>query len=138
MCFFFFCNYWRTSLVERSGILYIYYANKFKHWKRRWLHLQDQQLAIYQGKNCILFKYLFYILLLKQNASDSSTVFFIFFCLYSKDSHYKRLENTINIRNYRVSITSPTDSISHKGYTFKVIKNFLDVTSWKLLIKNKL
>jgi hypothetical protein len=37
--------------VEKSGVLHIYYANKtFKHWKKRWLHLQDQQLAIYQGK----------------------------------------------------------------------------------------
>ncbi|CAF2305453.1 unnamed protein product [Rotaria sp. Silwood2] len=75
----------RTNLVERSGILHIYYANKtFKHWKKRWLHLQDQQLSIYQ------------------------------------DSRYKRLENTINIKNYRVSITNPIDSISHKGYTFKI------------------
>ena len=42
----------RSSLVEKSGILHIYYANKtFKHWKKRWLHLQDQQLSIYQGKD---------------------------------------------------------------------------------------
>lgn len=40
----------RTNLVEKSGILHIYYSNKpFKHWKKRWLHLQDQQLSIYQG-----------------------------------------------------------------------------------------
>ncbi|CAM4796236.1 unnamed protein product [Rotaria magnacalcarata] len=78
-------DYRRTNLVEKSGILHIYYANKtFKHWKKRWLHLQDQQLAIYQ------------------------------------DSRYKRLENTINIKNYRVSITNPGDAISHKGYTFKI------------------
>ncbi|CAF0777747.1 unnamed protein product [Rotaria sordida] len=75
----------RINLVERSGSLHIYYANKtFKHWKKRWLHLQDQQLTIYQ------------------------------------DSHYKRLENIINIKNYRVSITTPIDSISHKRYTFKI------------------
>ena len=41
----------RTPLFDKSGVLHIYYANKtFKHWKKRWLHLQDQQLAIYQGK----------------------------------------------------------------------------------------
>ena len=41
----------RTYLVEKYGPLHIYYANKpFKHWKKRWLHLQDQQLSIYQGK----------------------------------------------------------------------------------------
>ena len=46
----------RTNLVEKTGILHIYYANKtFKHWKKRWLHLQDQQLAIHQGKTYILF-----------------------------------------------------------------------------------
>ena len=50
--FFRFCLFHsRTHLVENSGVLHIYYANKtFKHWKKRWLHLQDQQLAIYQGK----------------------------------------------------------------------------------------
>ncbi|CAF4843639.1 unnamed protein product [Rotaria sp. Silwood1] len=75
----------KPNLVEKSGILHIYYANKtFKHWKKRWLHLQDQQLSIYQ------------------------------------DSRYKRLENTINIKNFRVSITNPIDSISHKRYTFKI------------------
>ena len=41
----------RHLLVEKSGVLHIYYANKpFKHWKKRWLHLQDQDLSIYQGK----------------------------------------------------------------------------------------
>lgn len=41
----------RTPLVEKSGVLHIYYANKtFLHWKKRWLHLQDQQLFIYRGK----------------------------------------------------------------------------------------
>ncbi|CAF3711258.1 unnamed protein product [Adineta steineri] len=75
----------RTDLVKNSGSLHIYYANKtFKHWKKRWLQLQDQQLSIYQ------------------------------------DSFYKRLEKTIHIQNYRVSITNSYDSISHKGYTFKI------------------
>ncbi|CAF0762595.1 unnamed protein product [Adineta ricciae] len=74
-----------SNPVKNSGNLHIYYANKpFKHWKKRWLQLQDQQLAIYQ------------------------------------DSLYKRLERTININNYRVSITNSSDSISHKGYSFKL------------------
>jgi hypothetical protein len=53
----------------------------------------------------------FYILILKGRKNIS---------IY-KDSRYKRLEETINVENYRVSITNSYDSISHKGYTFKVI-----------------
>ncbi|CAF0974364.1 unnamed protein product, partial [Adineta ricciae] len=83
-----------SNPVKNSGNLHIYYANKpFKHWKKRWLQLQDQQLAIYQ------------------------------------DSFYKRLERTININNYRVSITNSNDSISHKGYSFKLYDP--DATSTK-------
>ncbi|UJR26496.1 hypothetical protein I4U23_007823 [Adineta vaga] len=74
-----------SNPVKNSGNLHIYYANKpFKHWKKRWLQLQDQQLSIYQ------------------------------------DSLYKRLERTININNYRASVTNSNDSISHKGYSFKI------------------
>ena len=94
----------RNNLVEKSGILHIYYANKtFKHWKKRWLHLQDQQLSIYQGK---VFK--------TSHATQSDQIVFA-------DAHLKRLENLLNIKDYRVSITNSDDSISHKGYTFKVI-----------------
>jgi hypothetical protein len=56
--YFLFMSSSRINLVERSGILHIYYANKtFKHWKKRWLHLQDQQLSIYQGKDYFLILY---------------------------------------------------------------------------------
>ena len=53
-------------LIEKSGVLHIYYANKpFKHWKKRWLHLQDQQLAIYQGKFSIVHRRFIFISLLQ-------------------------------------------------------------------------
>lgn len=105
--------------MEKSGTLHIYYTNKtFKHWKKRWLHLQDQQLNIYQGENdYFIAMFILYIITKTKRKFISNG-----FEFSSKDSRYKRLENAINIKNYRVSITNTTDLISHKGYTFKVFK----------------
>ena len=63
----------------------------------------------------------------------------IYFLCRPTDSRSKRLEKTIDITNYRVSITNPSDAISQKGYNFKVRSQQRDnllarLTPWSTLV----
>ena len=63
---------------------------------------------------------------------------FFFLLLLLTDYRRKRLEKSVNIENFRVSITNPSDSISQKGYSFKVGDNLYETEIIQSMVLNRI
>lgn len=110
---FFFSFFFQGHISLKNQVFYIFIM------PIKPLNIGKKDGFIYKINNCLYIKveikfYLYiYLIYYYENILYMITSLF-------KDSHYKRLERTINLRNYRVSVTNSNDSISHKDYTFKV------------------